>query len=413
LIAEIITIGDEILIGQIVDTNSAWIAQVLNKEGISIKNIQSIADEADAIKSALDLAFTRADLILMTGGLGPTQDDITRQALAEYFNAPLVLNEMAMEHLKSIFAARRRNLLSINEQQAFLPNNCEILFNRQGTAPGMLFKKEGKWLASMPGVPYEMKTIVDEELIPLIRKSFNMGKVYHNTITTINVPESLLAIQLAPILSKLPPYIKPAYLPSLSVVRFRLSAIGETGLKLEVDTLMTEIISFLGKKVVLSESDKSPAECVFELLNNEGKTITMAESCSGGYVAHQLTELAGASAVFKGSLVAYDYDIKTTELGVPEDVLLEKGAVSEETVKYMCEKVRIKFRSDYGIGISGIAGPSGGTEEKPVGTVYIGVSDGIQTIIKRYLFHGDRQRVIERTSNAAYDMIRKLILAIE
>jgi len=410
--AEIITIGDEILIGQIVDTNSAWIAQVLNKEGISIKNIQSIADEQEAIKSALDLAFSRADLILMTGGLGPTQDDITKQTLSEYFKTELVLNDLAMEHLKSIFAARKRNLLSINEQQAYLPSNCEMLFNRQGTAPGMLFKKDNKWLVSMPGVPYEMKNIVEEELMPLVRNGFKMGKVYHRTITTINVPESLLAIQLATILKKLPDYIKPAFLPSLSVVKLRLSAVGGNEVKQEVDTLMEEIISFLGKKVVLAELDKSPAECVFDLLQMQGKTITMAESCSGGYVAHQLTELDGASAVFKGSLVAYDYDIKTTELGVPAKVLLEKGAVSEETVKYMCEKVRVKFRSDYGIGISGIAGPSGGTEEKPVGTVYIGVSDGIQTIIKRYHFHGDRQRVIERTSNAAYDMIRRLMLAI-
>lgn len=410
--AEIITIGDEILIGQIVDTNSAWIGQTLNKEGIEVLNIQSISDRSEAIANAVTLAFSRADLVLMTGGLGPTQDDITKETLTQYFDTNLVLNKEVLAHLEQIFHNRGRQLLDINKGQAMIPAACEVLFNLQGTAPGMLFRKEGKWLASMPGVPYEMKHIISNELLPKVRANFKLERIFHRTICTYGVPESVLAQKLEDLILRLPDYIRPAYLPNLNVVRFRLSAIG--GAKVEEETIhyMRTIIDYLGPEIVLSEQDQSPAALVFYLLKERRLNITMAESCTGGYVAHQLTAIAGASSVFKGSLIAYDYDIKTTELGVPEEVLLKTGAVSQETVEYMCEKVRVKFKSDIGMGISGIAGPDGGTDDKPVGTVYIGVSNGKETVVKCHHFHGDRIKIIQRTSNAAYNMARKLILGI-
>jgi len=410
--AEIITIGDEILIGQIVDSNSAWIGQTLNKEGIDVLAIQSISDHPQDIKAAVDLAFSRADLILMTGGLGPTQDDLTKATLTEYFDSTLVLNQEVLDHLVRIFDKFGRSLLDMNKEQAMVPDNCEVLFNAVGTAPGMLFKKGNKWLASMPGVPYEMKQIIEEQLLPQVKTHFKLDKIEHQTITTIGVPESLLARKLAGLIEELPKHIKPAYLPNLNLVRFRLSARGGYEITEELKVQMAKVVSFLGKDVVLSEKDQSPSACIYDLLKERNLKITMAESCTGGYVAHQLTMLPGASAVFKGSLVAYDYDVKTTELGVPEHILLETGAVSQETVEFMCAKVRDKYKSDIGIGISGIAGPGGGTEDKPVGTVFVGVSNGTETWVKRYHFHGDRLKIIQRTSNVAYDMARKLILGL-
>lgn len=410
--AEIITIGDEILIGQIIDTNSAWLGRTLNKEGIDILNIQSISDDKNAIKQALDLAFSRADLVLMTGGLGPTQDDITRETLLEYFDDELEMNERVLEHLEQIFHKRGRKMLDINRGQAMVPKKSDVLFNIQGTAPAMLFKHNGKWLASMPGVPYEMKHIVTNELLPQVRSNFNLDEIKHRTITTYGIPESLLAKKIAKYVDQLPANMRPAYLPNLNIVRFRLSGRGGEHIQQELDMHMQEIIQYLGRNIVLSEADQTPAEYLMQLLKEKNLKVTMAESCTGGYVAHQLTCLPGASAVFKGSLVAYDYDVKTTELGVPGEVLLKTGAVSKDTVEYMCTKVREKYRSDIGIGISGIAGPEGGTDDKPVGTVYVGVSDGINTHVQCYHFHGDRIKIIQRTSNAAYNMARKLVLGI-
>lgn len=409
---EIITIGDEILIGQITDSNSAWIGQTFNKEGLDVVHISSISDQKNAILSAIDVAFTRADLIIMTGGLGPTQDDITKETLSEYFNSHLVLNQEVLHHLERIFHNRGRKLLDINKGQAMMPNNCEVLFNVRGTAPGMLFKKEGKWLASMPGVPYEMKHIVSNELLPHIREAFKLEPIYHNTITTLGVPESLLAKKIAHIVDRLPEYIRPAYLPNLNLVRFRLSSRGGEKSNAETDKFMQEVITFLGEDIVFSTKDQKPSQLVFDILKEKGLKITMAESCTGGYVASQITQLEGASSIFKGSLVAYDYDVKTTELGVPEEVLIKTGAVSKETVTYMCQKVRDKYKSDIGIGISGIAGPGGGTEDKPVGTVYIGVSNGEETFVKCFHFHGKREQIIEKTSNQAYNMARKLMLGL-
>jgi nicotinamide-nucleotide amidase len=407
---EIITIGDEILIGQITDTNSAWIGQTFNREGLDVVHIQSISDRKDAIKQAVSRAFERADLVIMTGGLGPTQDDITKETLCEYFESELVLNEEVLQHLEQIFHNRGRKLLDINKGQAMIPNKCEVLFNVRGTAPGMLFKQGKKWLASMPGVPYEMKHIISNELLPSIRAAFKLEPIYHKTITTIGVPESLLAKKLSHIVDKLPSYIRPAYLPNLNLVRFRLSSRGGEDSVDETNHFMQEIIDYLGHDIVLSKEGLRPAELNFNLLKDRGLKMTMAESCTGGYVASQLTQLEGASSIFKGSLVAYDYDVKTTELGVPEEVLLKTGAVSRETVTFMCEKVRTKYKSDVGIGISGIAGPGGGTEDKPVGTVYIGVTDGESTFVKCFHFHGKREQIIEKTSNQAYNLARKLIL---
>jgi nicotinamide-nucleotide amidase len=409
MLAEIITIGDEILIGQTVDTNSAWIAKQLNTRGIDIVQITSIRDEKDSIIHALNVAKSRADLILMTGGLGPTKDDITKTTLADYFNVGFRLSKSALENVRYIFSKIGRDLLKINEDQAMVPDNCKVLINKKGTAPGMYFQEDNKIIVSMPGVPYEMKYIMTHGVLPKIEPFLDDLTIVHKTITTVNVPESLISQNIEHIETNLPPYIKLAYLPHLNLVRLRLSAKStqksNNELLHEIEGYFDEIKEILGN--VWFEGERNISEIVGELLIKNGNTIGTVESCTGGYVSHQITSAVGSSAYYLGSMLTYAYEHKVKNANVDPDVLLEKGAVSEEVAFQMAKNGKEKLGVDYCLSTTGIAGPGGATDTKPVGLVYIGLAKPNGEVeVKKCRFRGSRVQVIERTAYTALDMVR-------
>jgi len=409
--AEIITIGDELLIGQVVDTNSAWLGQMLNKFGIKIHRINSISDDASEIKLQLAECLNRSELIIITGGLGPTKDDITKKTLADYFGMRWRTDVMVLAQLVSFFKNRGREMLEVNKLQAELPEGCITLFNEWGTAPGMWFEHEGKIIISLPGVPYEMKNIFEFKALPLINERFSQPKLFHKTIVTINVPESILAKRIEQVEDHLPSHIKLAYLPNWNMVRLRLTGVQQTGkdITTEIETYILAIQSILGDAVVATE-DMSMAEIVYNQLNAKNQTLSIAESCTGGYISHQMTILPGASKVFVGSVISYSNSVKHHQLGVESTLFETVGAVSEQVVTQMVEGVRERLMTDYAIAVSGVAGPGGGSVEKPVGTVVIGVCSKDITLVKTYHFIGDRMNVIGRTNNMAFDMLRRLIL---
>lgn len=408
--AEIITIGDELLIGQVVDTNSAWLGQMLNKYGIKIHRINSISDYADEIKLQLTECLNRSELIIITGGLGPTKDDITKKTLAEYFGMGWRTDQAVLTQLASFFKNRGREMLEVNQLQAELPEGCITLFNEWGTAPGMWFEYEGKVIISMPGVPYEMKNIFEFKALPLINERFSQPKLFHKTMVTINVPESILAKRIEQVEDHLPSYIKLAYLPNWNIVRLRLTGVEQAGKDIvsEIETYASQIKAILGEAIVATE-DLSMAEIVFNLLSEKNQTLSIAESCTGGYISHQMTMLPGASKVFVGSVVSYSNSVKHHQLGVESTLFETVGAVSEQVVTQMVEGVRERLTTDYAIAVSGVAGPGGGSVEKPVGTVVIGVCSKDTTFVKTYHFIGDRMNVIGRSNNMAFEMLRQLI----
>jgi len=407
----IITIGDELLIGQTIDTNSAWMAQQLNLLGISVTRRIAIADDKDAITIALDETVGKTDIVLITGGLGPTADDITKPVLCDYFGGKMVLNDHVLNHVKQIFSNRNRPFLELNRKQAEVPDVCTVLFNRIGTAPGMWFEKDKTIVISMPGVPFEMQAIMEDEVLPRISERLKGDAICHKTLITVGVGESFIADQLADIERSLPAHIKLAYLPSLGMVKLRLTAKGgrESELQHETDTYALRIKQRLGD-IVAADKDVSMEQIIVELLTRHRLTVTFAESCTGGYLAHRLTMVPGASEVFKGSVVTYANDIKQRYLHVPESVLHTDGAVSEATVLQMATQARIMFDADISIAVSGILGPSGGTEEKPVGLVWIGLATAAHVYARKYVFRHDRIRNKELTFNAAFDLIRKELL---
>jgi nicotinamide-nucleotide amidase len=410
MLAEIITIGDEILIGQIVDTNSAWMAAKLNEEGISIKQISSVSDNREHILTALAEAATRADIILITGGLGPTKDDITKKTLAEYFNVGLVLNADVLANVESIFKKYNRPLLEVNRKQAEVPENCEVIMNNNGTAPGMWFNDKGKIYVSMPGVPFEMKYMMEEEVIPKLKAVLTLPVIIHKTILTVGEGESFLAEKIADIEDSLPANIKLAYLPKMGQVRLRLSAYGENEaeLKDKIDAFAHKIVERVGINVV-AEEDIPLEKVVLNYMADRGLTLTTAESCTGGYISHLITQHAGSSKVFLGGAVSYSYELKESILGVKNETLWQHGAVSRETVKEMVEGALFNFKSDYAVAVTGIAGPGGGTEDKPVGTVWIAVANANKTLMKKFTFGNKRLQNIERTAVAAFFMLITLL----
>jgi nicotinamide-nucleotide amidase len=415
--AEIITIGDEILIGQIVDTNSAWIAQKLNAIGIGVKQISSVSDDKQHILNALAEASQRADIILITGGLGPTKDDITKKTLAEYFGVGLIENREALENVEKIFARLRgtvNELLDVNKQQALVPENCEVILNKNGTAPGMWFNYQDKIYMSMPGVPHEMMYMMEEAVIPKLKTSLKLPFIIHKTILTAGEGESYLAEKIADIEDSLPSYIKLAYLPKLGQVRLRLSAYGddETVLKSTVNEFAEKIVNRVGKAVVTQE-DIPLEKAILNFMAERELTLSTAESCTGGYIAHLITQHSGSSKVFFGGAVSYSYELKESILGVKNETLWQHGAVSEETVTEMVEGALLNFKSDYAIAVTGIAGPDGGTPEKPVGTVWVGVASAEKTVVRKFLFGNKRQQNIERTAIAALNMLNILLKEIK
>ena len=411
--AEIITVGDELLIGQVVDTNSAWLGQVLNKYNIKIKRIHSISDDAQEIKSCLANCLERSELIIITGGLGPTKDDITKKTLAEFFNSDMVINQSVLAQLETYFKNRGRQMLEINQMQAEVPSVCRVLTNALGTAPGMWFDSNNKVIISLPGVPFEMKHIFEHEALPLIAQQFKMPAFVHRTLVSFNVPESLLAKQIEDIEDSLPQQIKLAYLPSLNTVRLRLS-----GSALDNDDNIVQLLDHyvqlikdrMGKAIV-SDQDETLSQTVFNQLSQLNQTLSVAESCTGGYISHQLTQIPGASKVFVGSVISYSNSVKHHQLGVESTLFETVGAVSEQVVTQMVTGVRERLQTDYAIAISGIAGPEGGSEDKPVGTVFIGVSSAKSHVVNRFHFSGNRMQIIERSNNMALAMLLEMIQA--
>jgi nicotinamide-nucleotide amidase len=410
MLAEIITIGDEILIGQIVDTNSAWIAQQLNAIGIRIKQISSVSDSREHILSALSEAKSRVDIILITGGLGPTKDDITKTTLAEYFNIGMVQNQEALDNVARIFAKYNRPLLEVNIKQADIPANCEVIVNNNGTAPGMWFNVDGKIYVSMPGVPHEMMYMVEESVIPKLKATFKLPVITHKTILTVGEGESFLAEKIADIEDSLPSHIKLAYLPKLGSVRLRLSAYGddEATLEHEVRLYADQIIMRVGKSVV-TDVDVPIEKAILDEMGALGLTLSVAESCTGGYISHLLTQHPGSSKVFLGGAISYSYDLKESMLGVKNETLWHTGAVSEQTVTEMVEGALLNLKSDYAMAVTGIAGPDGGTEDKPVGTVWIAVANKNKTVARKFTFGKKRLQNIERTAITAMGMLINLL----
>ena len=406
--ASIITIGDELLIGQVVDTNSAWMAQELNKIGIPVKHRMAVGDTWDDIWYALDEESKHASIILITGGLGPTSDDITKPLLCKYFGGNLVIDEETLAHVQNIFLnILKRPMLDVNVKQAEVPDVCTVLRNEKGTAPGMLFEKNGKVFISLPGVPHEMKWIITNVVLPLLPKKFKTTNIAHCTLLTAGIGESFLADLVKEEEAALPSFIKLAYLPNSGMVRLRLTASGDDKALL-TESLEKHFRTFKEKvKEFLVIDEDLPIEVVVARLLKEKKaTLATAESCTGGYIAHLITSMPGASAYFKGSVVSYDNSIKTNILHVPESILQSVGAVSEETVKIMAESVLEIMDTDYSIAVSGIMGPDGGTPEKPLGMVWIAVAKKGETITKRFDFRHTRERNIQLTALNALNMLR-------
>jgi nicotinamide-nucleotide amidase len=407
--AEIITIGDEILIGQVVDTNSAWLGQELNPLGWEVTRISTIQDTSSAITNALNSGIQNADLIIMTGGLGPTKDDVTKKTLCTYFGVELVFDELSFKNVERIFGFLKREVTQVNKDQALIPSNAIALQNNFGTAPGLWFETKGVIIVCLPGVPYEMKDIMTNQVFPKIRE-MSTDVLIHETLVVSGMPESLISEKIEHIELGLPQNIKLAYLPNYSVVRLRVSGRGvdNEAIQSTIKSVVTLIKQTLGSYVV-SDSDRRIEEIVGGLLKDNGETTSFAESCTGGYVAHLITKVPGSSSYFPGSVVTYSYKNKTEVLGIDAELLWSKGAVSQEVVERMSKSVRIKSGTTYGLAISGIAGPTGGTEDKPVGTVWMAVCNKTNVYSKMYHLRGDRIQNIERSGNLALEMLRKLI----
>jgi nicotinamide-nucleotide amidase len=405
--AEIITIGDEILIGQIVDTNSAWLGQVLGEEGIEVNRINSIADTSGAIVNALEGLYPETELVLMTGGLGPTKDDLTKQTLARYFGAEMIFRDDVWEHIVQLFKGFGRTPVERNKFQAEVPANCEVLFNHKGTAPGMLFRHEGRRIVSLPGVPYEMKALISDGLFPMLREEIDY-QIVHKTLFVVGVPESVLADKIEPHDHKFPPSVKLAYLPRPGMVRLRLTARGsrQDNLDADIQTCVEVLREALGNDL-MDGSSKPIEHYIGTLLKDKGLTVGTAESCTGGGIGAALVTVPGSSAYFEGSIVAYSYDIKETLLGVDHLTLVEKGAVSDEIVRQMAEGARKKLGVDFAVAVSGIAGPDGGTPDKPVGTSYISVAGPLRTTAEKFVFGKVRERNIQKTIFAALNLLVK------
>lgn len=410
--ASIITIGDELLIGQVIDTNSAWMAQELNKAGIRVCRRVAVGDVWDEIWNALDEESNHADIILITGGLGPTADDITKPLLCKYFNGRLVTDEKALANVKYLFeTVFRRPLTDRNIKQAEVPDTCTVIQNKRGTAPGMLFKKDGKVFVSMPGVPHEMKGMMTDDVIPVLLKQFSFPHIAHRTLLTFGIGESMLADMIQDFEEALPAHIKLAYLPNYGMVRLRLTSSGSDreAVEKEVDRLF-ETLQLLVKDYLVTNEDEPIQDVLAKLLQQRKKTLSTAESCTGGYIASLVTAKPGASGYYDGSVVSYSYKAKEDLLGVDKNTLETQGAVSEAVVIQMATGALQHIGSDYTIAVSGIMGPGGGTDDKPVGTVWVAVGDKRKIITKKFQFRFDRERNIVLTAMNALNLLRNFIL---
>ena len=405
--AELITIGDEILIGQIVDTNSAWMGQQLNLHGIEIYQITSVHDNHEHIMKAFAEAEKNADLVLITGGLGPTKDDITKNCLCEYFNTELIFYPEVFEHVQSLLSSRNVVINQLNHDQALLPASCTVLPNSAGTASGMWFERNNTIFISMPGVPFEMEAIMKEEVFPRLVKLGITQSIVHKTVLTIGLPESMLAEKIEKWESALPDFIKLAYLPSPQMVRLRLSGYGtnKSMLQKEIEKQVKELLSLIPENV-FGFDNENLGLVIGRMLAGSGKTLAVAESCTGGNIAHFITSNAGSSAYFKGGVVAYSNEIKNNLLDVPLDLIAGFGAVSQQVAEAMALGAKKILNADYAVATTGIAGPDGGSDEKPVGTVWIAVAGPSGIKSKEYIFRHNRERNIIRSTQTALNMLR-------
>jgi nicotinamide-nucleotide amidase len=445
--AYIVTVGDEILIGQITDTNSAWMAQQLNLQGIRIVGKTSVGDVHEEIIESIRYALSKADLVLMTGGLGATKDDITKKAIADFLGVEMVWHQGTYDRMDYFFKKINRTVTDINKNGCFMPENALILKNDKGLAPGMWFEinaqntegssselkiqnselkgadtegslqtlnfklQTNKILVSMPGVPYEMQHLMSDRVLPKLKGSFPMSPIVHRTILTAGEGETMLAEKLSDFEDRLPAHVKLAYLPSLGTVRLRLTARGddENALNKDLDVLKSELESIIQPTVAGYDDDTMPI-VIGRMLRERGLRIASAESCTGGYLAHLLTSIAGSSAYFEGSVIAYSYDLKEALLDVPHDVLMTYGAVSEECVREMVKGAVKRLGVDLAVAVSGIAGPGGETSEKPVGTIWLAVGDGQNIITTKLGIDRGRLKNIEYAANVGLNLIRKYLL---
>ena len=406
--ATIITIGDEILIGQIVDTNSVSIAKRLNEAGITVAEKISIGDDAAQIEATLKRAHTQSQIVIITGGLGPTKDDITKHTLARIFSSQLIEDKAVTEHVKKMLAVRGIAFNALNRSQALVPECCTVLFNHHGTAPGMWFEEGDHVTISLPGVPFEMEHLMDD-VMPRLKAHYSLHANIHRTMITSGIAESILAERIAEWEDALPKSIKLAYLPSPNIVRLRLSTYdSEDGVaaRNEIDKLFSQLYKIIPDNIVGYE-DASVQQLVHQLLTERGKTLAVAESCTGGTIASRFTAMAGSSAYFLAGVVAYANEAKRDILGVNYDDIMRYGAVSEQVARQMAEGARHATGADYAIATTGIAGPSGGTAEKPVGTVWIAVATPERTIATMRPSGTDRGQIINRASAYAIEMLYK------
>jgi len=411
--ASIITIGDELLIGQVVDTNSPWMSQQLNNIGVWVHHRVAVGDMWEDIWNALDEESKRSNIILITGGLGPTADDITKPVLCKYFGGKLVMHQPTLEHVTYLFEhvfKRPMPLLERNRKQAEVPDVCTVLKNELGTAPGMVFEKEGKIFISMPGVPYEMKGLMKDKVLPLVKEKFQLLHIGHRTLLTAGIGESFLAEMIKDFEAALPDFIKLAYLPNYGMVRLRLTATGKQSIvENELDKQFNQLKQLVKDYLVIDE-DITLQVLIGRMLKDKHKTVATAESCTGGYIAHLITSVPGSSNYFKGSVVSYDNSIKKNILKVKDETLQTVGAVSEETVREMLRGVLNIMQTDYAIAVSGIMGSDGGTPDKPVGTVWLAVGNNENIETKKFQFRFERLRNIELTAINALNFLHAFIL---
>ncbi|MBL7472721.1 competence/damage-inducible protein A [Robertkochia sediminum] len=411
--AEIITIGDEILIGQIIDSNSAFIAQELNKIGVSVYQITSVQDDKQHILNALAEAEARAQIVIVTGGLGPTKDDITKRTLCEYFNDELVMNREVLQHVEDLFKKYISTPISeVNRKQALVPSRSRVLFNKYGTAPGMWMEDNGRVFVSLPGVPYEMKALMHGEVLPLLQEKFDRPYILHKTMITYGMGESALAEKIEAWEDALPSYIKLAYLPNLGKVRLRLTAKGEDLDKLtsEVDERFKALYPLIGDRIVGFEEEGLLEANVGKLLKEAGATLSLAESCTGGRLAAQITSIPGASAYFKGGVVSYATSVKEEVLGVSPELVATHSVVSAQVAEAMALGARAVLKATYGIATTGNAGPEKGESDAEVGTVYIAIASPEGVKSEKFNFGNHREKVVNRAVNKALEMLRKEIL---
>ncbi|ANQ47789.1 competence/damage-inducible protein A [Flammeovirga sp. MY04] len=397
---EIVTIGDEILYGQITDTNSQWMGTELNKIGLKVIRKTSIGDTKEEILGILKEASDRADVVLITGGLGPTKDDITKKTIGEYFGVGMTFRDEVLANLEELFKNRNRKMTDLNRLQAEVPANGKVLMNDVGTAPGMWFEEDDTVFVSMPGVPREMKFLMSTHVLPQLQKKFDTPHIVHKMLRTMGIPESFLAQTIEEWENNLPEFIKLAYLPRFGQVRLRLTAIGDDKALLHsaIAEEVEKLKPLLGEKLY-AEEDVEIEYMIMEKMIEKGFSLATAESCTGGFVAHRITKMAGCSTFYNGGIVSYSNEIKMSQLGVNEETLSNHGAVSEQTAIEMAQNVKAKYGADFGISTTGIAGPGGGTPDKPVGTVWIGISTPTETKAKLLQLTKQREVNITATSN--------------